>query len=109
MVKIRTRVCASFSCWLCLHLLLACSEIQEYHNIPDNVEVVFGYYGGSIFGINTIREIDDPETFPPFHSRSLFPTETFYFDVHVDDHWLKSPKMVNFVIILHIQKKFHLD
>jgi hypothetical protein len=85
------------------------SELQEYHNIPDNVEVVFGYYGGSIFAITTIREIHDPETFPPFHSRSLFPNETFYFDVHVDDHWLKSPKMVNFINILHILNLFHLD
>jgi len=36
------------------------SELQEYHNIPDNAEVVFGYNGKSIFAITTIREIDDP-------------------------------------------------
>jgi len=36
------------------------SKLQEYHNIPDNAEVVFGYYDKSIFAITTIMEIDDP-------------------------------------------------
>ena len=61
---------------------------------PPNAEIVFSYYGKSICAVASYRELEDPKNFPIFHSRSMDPAETFFFDVAVLDFNLHQPKMV---------------
>ena len=58
---------------------------------------MFSYYDKDLFGMYMLREVDDPRTLPKFHSRSLFPKETFFFDEGVNDMLLKMPKFVKFI------------
>jgi hypothetical protein len=69
-------------------------ELKNYEEFPDNVQVVFGYYGGSIFGIVAFKEISCPDEIPAFHSRSLDPKLTTWFDVVIEKGSTSDKKLV---------------
>jgi len=70
-------------------------ELIHKHKLPENAEVIFSYYGKSTCAIAGYKELHDPFTYPKYHSQSLDPNETFYFDVTVLKINLEQPKMVN--------------
>lgn len=71
-------------------------QLKEFHHLPDNVEVMFSYYGANLYAISMFRELTCPKTIPKFHSRSLDPAETFYFDVHIHPSDFKATLTVKF-------------
>ncbi|XP_045796467.1 uncharacterized protein LOC123890810 [Trifolium pratense] len=56
-------------------------ELREYYRFPDDVEVTFSYFGYDCFAIKNIKTLDCCAEIPYFHSRSVFPLKTTYFDV----------------------------
>jgi hypothetical protein len=69
-------------------------DLIENNGLPENAEIIFSYYGKTIFAIAGFKELDDPHTYPKFHSRSLDPKDTFFFDVPVLSYQLIQPMMV---------------
>jgi len=69
-------------------------ELQQYHNFPDNVDIIFGYYGNNIFKVIMFREIFCCDKIPAFHSRSMYPNEVIKFDITICEDDLNSPIMV---------------
>ncbi|GAU49499.1 hypothetical protein TSUD_287290 [Trifolium subterraneum] len=48
-------------------------ELKKFEGFPDNVEVLFAYYGGKLYSIMGFREITCLSSVMPYHSRSIFP------------------------------------
>jgi len=46
------------------------TELKEFYNIPDNVEVILAYFGNHIFKLQSVKQIDVSTSIPSFHSRS---------------------------------------
>jgi len=68
------------------------SDLKEFHGFPENVEVVFGYYGHNLFRV--VMLLTDPTTIPNFHSCSLKSNQTTYFDIRVWEYSFKNPFLV---------------
>lgn len=71
------------------------SELQNYHDFPDNVEVLFSYYGHNLYFIEKFKEINDKTLIPPFHSQSKMPLHTIHFETHLTDYDFINTFMVN--------------
>jgi len=71
-------------------LIQGWSDLGKFDGFPANVEVVFGYYGYSLFRAEIFRGIMDGDSIPKFQSRSAMPNETIYFDTHVWENDLKN-------------------
>ncbi|WJX52277.1 hypothetical protein P8452_38406 [Trifolium repens] len=52
-----------------------------FEGFPENVEVVFGHFGGRIFAVVAFHEIGSLDDMSAFHSRSLLPMKTDWFDI----------------------------
>jgi hypothetical protein len=72
------------------------NDIKQFNDFPDDVEVVFGYYGSNVFGVIMCREVNRYIDLPCFHSRSLYPMHTMFFDITLWDKDLTSPILVSF-------------
>ena len=66
-------------------------ELQQYHHFPDNVDIIFGYYGNNLFKVIMFREIFCCTKIPAFHSRSMYPKEVI---IHISDNDLNTPSLV---------------
>jgi hypothetical protein len=66
--------------------------LAELEGFPPNVEVVFGYYGGRLFAVVSFNEIQSLDDMSVYHSRSVLPQQTDFFDVAIswDDYISKS-------------------
>ena len=69
-------------------------EFIQENNLPANAKIIFSYYGKNICAVAAYRQLEDPTKFPKYHSRSMDPAETFYFDVVILHSNLHQPKMV---------------
>ncbi|XP_039688948.1 uncharacterized protein [Medicago truncatula] len=65
--------------------------LQQYHHFPDNVDIIFGYYGNNLFKVIMFREVFCATKIPSFHSRSMYPEEVIIFDIHISDNDLNTP------------------
>jgi hypothetical protein len=52
------------------------------------------YRGNNLYEIDEIFDLDDNRSIPSFHSRSLHPTETTFFDVEITAGNIDAPKLV---------------
>jgi beta-glucosidase/6-phospho-beta-glucosidase/beta-galactosidase len=66
--------------------------LKVFEGFPENVEVVFGHYGGRLFVVVSFKEIENFNEIAAFHSRSMAPNETELFDISLtfDDVTNKS-------------------
>jgi vacuolar-type H+-ATPase subunit I/STV1 len=71
------------------------NEFKDHHDLPDNVIVTFTYHGNNFFEVSETEEIICSNQIPPFHSRSLDPAKTTYFDVQLADVQVNVPKLVS--------------
>jgi hypothetical protein len=72
------------------------NEIKEHHDLPDNVIVTFKYHGNNFFEVQESEEITSFQQIPPWHSLSLDPARTQFFDVEVANCQFGLPKLVRF-------------
>jgi hypothetical protein len=70
------------------------NRLQNIYNFRNNSEVLFGYYGYSCFGIISWRDIDFSCNILPYHSRSIYPKETRWFDIALTEETAKKRKLV---------------
>lgn len=75
-------------------LIKGWSALQIYHDFPDNVEVLFAYYGNNLYFVEMFKEITDTTCIPPFHSRSKMPLHTIHFENHLTESDFNNPDMV---------------
>jgi hypothetical protein len=68
-------------------------ELKNFEQFPENVEVVFAY-GGNIFEIIAIKEINSSDEILGFHSRSVLPKENIWFDVPLTQPSTKEKKLI---------------
>jgi len=81
------------------------SNLQIFNDFPDNVEVMFGYYGNNLYYVEMFREITNRTSIPPFHSRSKMSLHTLHFDTHLTRADFNNHFMVNltlFALFHHI-------
>ena len=69
-------------------------DVKHYNEFPDNVEVVFGYYGNMMFSVEMFKEVTDHNELPKWHSHNTIPHETTYFDTTLDEYDFNSPMKV---------------
>jgi hypothetical protein len=77
--------------------------LAMFEGFQPNVEVVFGYFGGRLFAVVAFNQIGSLDDMSVFHSRSLLPMKTDWFDVAIswDDYISESlVKYCLFLIIL---------
>lgn len=67
------------------------SNLHKFNDFPDNVEVVFGYYGYNLFAVQMFKEVDNVSCIPKWHSRSTMAYQTMHFDTHVWENNSKNP------------------
>jgi hypothetical protein len=70
-------------------------ELIDYNQLPPNVEIEMEYRGGPKFAIKSFKEIKCAEEILPFHSRSLLPNQTFYFDLILTEKTIKKQNLVD--------------
>jgi hypothetical protein len=71
------------------------NKFKEWHDLPNNVEIELIYNGNRKSGIYSINDLDSRIHVPSFHSRSLHPTKTAYFDMQLAHSTLSVPKLVS--------------
>lgn len=70
-------------------------EVKLFNEFPEDVEVVFGYYGNNMFVVEMFKEVTDHSELPKWHSRSTVPHQTAYCDITLDEHdFLSSMKVL---------------
>lgn len=70
-------------------------EVKLFNEFPEDVEVVFGYYGNNMFVVEMFKEVTDHSELPKWHSRSTVPHQTAYCDTTLDEHdFLSSMKVL---------------
>lgn len=70
-------------------------EVKHFNEFPEDVEVVFGYYGNNMFVVEMFKEVTDHSELPKWHSRSTVPHQTAYCDITLDEHdFLSSMKVL---------------
>jgi hypothetical protein len=74
------------------------NDVKEFFNINNDVEVKFTYYPANRFGVESFTKLDNQTQVPSFHSRSLNPTETCYFDINITAENIKLPNLVEFLL-----------
>jgi hypothetical protein len=83
-------------------LTIGWTELSQFLNLPKNVEIYFSYYGNQLFGINSFKEKKSYEEIMPFHSRSIMPLLTKYFDIILTPTSINQPNLVSLTFISHI-------
>lgn len=76
------------------------NELTNFHHMPNNVEVVFGYYGNNYFRIEMFKDVTTSTELPKFHSRSSMRFETVHFHCQVWDDQLQSELFVMTILLL---------
>jgi hypothetical protein len=71
-------------------------ELILHHQLSENVEIEMAYYGKAKFSIKSFKEVATAADILPFHSRSLFPGLTIFFDVKVNSESLTKNCLVKF-------------
>jgi len=69
-------------------------EVKNFHELPDNVEIAFVYYGNNMFVVYMYKEIYNHRELPAWHSRCTMPPHTAYFDNVLCDSDFSSPMKV---------------
>jgi hypothetical protein len=72
-------------------------DVKLIFNVGDDVEVKFEYYPPNRFELQSHRKLDNQIQIPSFHSRSLNPSETCYFDINITEDNIKLPNLVIFL------------
>jgi hypothetical protein len=70
------------------------NKFKEWHDLPNNVEIELIYYGNKKFGIFSINDLGPQVHIPSFHSRSVHPTKTAYFDMQLYPSNISAAKLV---------------
>ncbi|GAU32455.1 hypothetical protein TSUD_144640 [Trifolium subterraneum] len=70
------------------------NKFKEFHNLPDNVEVMLSFHGNNTFQVDVIKELKGRAEIPSFHSRSLHPTRTSVFDFSLTPNNVDVPQFV---------------
>jgi len=55
-------------------------EFKNFNDLPNNVEIVFGYYGNNMFSGYMFKTIYKHSELPTWHSRCIIGNESAYFD-----------------------------
>jgi hypothetical protein len=71
-----------------------------FEGFPENVEVVFGHFGGRIFAVVAFHEIGSLDYMSAFHSRSLLSMKTDWFDVKISCDDYISRSLVKYCLLL---------
>lgn len=74
------------------------TELKEFYNIPDNVEVMLVYFGNHIFKLQSFKQINISTPVPTFHSRSTNSSNTVLFEFTLPTNSHKDDELV---CILH--------
>ncbi|XP_045806228.1 uncharacterized protein LOC123899199 [Trifolium pratense] len=69
-------------------------ELLELHGLPNNIELELDYYGGNCFGIKSFKEPIVETDILPFHSRSIIPHETVFFDIPLTTESVKNKNLI---------------
>jgi hypothetical protein len=72
------------------------NELKKIYDLHDDVEVRLEYYPPKVFRIQSFKELSSQLEIPPFHSRSLNPTQTCHFDIVLNAENIKLPTLVKF-------------
>jgi hypothetical protein len=70
-------------------------EFKKIHGLPDNVEIDFIFHGNNYFEISGFKEIISCNDIPPFHSRSINPAKTVFFDIELTNLHVNVPELVS--------------
>jgi hypothetical protein len=74
------------------------NTLQNFYHFPNNVEVSFGYYGYNCFSFLSYRNLDMVREILPYHSRSILPNKTRWFDVTLTEEMVKKNKIVEYYL-----------
>jgi hypothetical protein len=77
-----------------LILVQGWNKFRDFNDLPKNVQILMIYRGNNLYEIDEIFDLDDNRSIPSFHSRSLHPTETTFFDVEITAGNIDAPKLV---------------
>ncbi|CAJ2644639.1 uncharacterized protein LOC123923040 [Trifolium pratense] len=69
------------------------AEFKTLNNLPNNVEITVGHYGPRIFNLISYKEISLPTEIPSFHSRSIKPNETIFFEILMTPENITATKL----------------
>ena len=72
------------------------TEFKYFNDLPDNVEIVFGYYGNNMFSVYMFKTIYNHSELPEWHSRCTITNATAYFDSLLTEDDFLSPLKVFF-------------
>jgi len=80
------------------------TEFKYFNDLPDNVEIVFGYYGNNMFSVYMFKTIYNHSELPEWHSRCTITNATAYFDsLLTEDDFLSPLKVFFFFPILSLE------
>jgi len=82
--------------------------LKQHYNFPNNVNVIFGYYGMNIFKVESFEEVHLFNQLPAFYSRCLRQNETKIFDIQLWDGLLQRNTLVKSTMLtLTLLNIFH--
>jgi hypothetical protein len=70
------------------------TELKEFNDLPENVEIVFAYYGNNLFSVYMFKTIYTHNDLPTRHSRCTINNHTAYFDSLLTEDDFLSPMKV---------------
>ncbi|AES60188.1 hypothetical protein MTR_1g041870 [Medicago truncatula] len=74
------------------------TEFKDFNDLPENVEIVFGYYENNMFSVYMFKTIYTHDDLPTWHSRCTIINRTAYFDsLLTEDDFLSPMKQYDFV------------
>jgi hypothetical protein len=77
-----------------LILIQGWNKFKEFNDLPKNVQIVMIYWGNNFYQVDEILDLDANHSIPSFHSRSLHPNQTTFFDVDITAGNIHAPKLV---------------
>jgi hypothetical protein len=77
-----------------LILIQGWNKFKEFNDLPKNVQIVMIYWGNNFYQVDEILDLDANHSIPSFHSRSLHPNQTTFFDVDITTGNIHAPKLV---------------
>jgi hypothetical protein len=78
-------------------------SFKKFHNLSDDVEVVLQYLGHDLFGVKSFKKLCGAASIPPFHSRSLVPKKTDFFEFKLTNMQVDNPKIVSHFTLFMFQ------
>lgn len=70
------------------------TEFKDFNDLPENVEIVFGYYGNNMFSVYMFKTIYKHDDLPTWHSRCTIINRTAFFDSLLTEDDFLSPMKV---------------